>query len=172
MTYSADLIRFVSNVPVLNDGTIPVNTIETTESFISDLFEPVYALSTVARMVQGEINSGKIEVVNDSLDFGTIVYKALNSDLASYAPNIYVLLRAAVLESFALLHTIETKPKNLQYVASQDILRVKENLNYIADFFSTEPKYFHMIERMRDMNVSFGYLQNQIDVIMNERGRR
>jgi hypothetical protein len=172
MTYSADLIRFVSNVPVLNDGTIPVNTIETNESFISDLYEPVYALSTVARMVQGEINSGKIEVVNDSLDSSTIVYKALNSDLASYAPNIYVLLRGVVLESFALLHTIETSPKNLQYVASQDILRVKGNLNYIADFFSTEPKYFHMVERLRDMNVSFGYLQNQIDVIMNERGRR
>jgi hypothetical protein len=172
MTYSADLIRFVSNVPVLNDGTIPINTIETTESFMSDLFEPVYALSTVARMVQGEINSGKIEVVNDSLDSSTIVYKALNSDLASYAPNIYMLLRAAVLESFALLYTIEVSPKNLQYVATQDILRVKENLNFIADFFSTDTKYFHMIERLRDMNVSFGYLQNQIDVIMNERGRR
>jgi hypothetical protein len=172
MTYSADLIRFVSNVPVLNDGTIPVNTIETNETFFSDLYEPVYALSTVARLVQGDINSGKIEVVNDSLDSSTIVYKALNSDLSSYAPNIYRLLRAVVLESFSLLYTIETEPKNLQYVSTQDILRVKQNLNYVADYFSTETKYFHMIERLRDMNVSFGYLQNQIDVIMSERGRR
>jgi hypothetical protein len=172
MAYTADLVRFVSNIPVLNDGTIPINQIETTETFTSDLYSPVYSLSTVARMVQGLLNSGKIEVVNETLDSSTIVYKALNNDLASYAPNIYVLLRAVVLESFALLYTIENEPKNLQYMSAKDILRAKQNLNFIADYFSTETKYFHMIENLRDMNVSFGYLQNQIDVIMNERGRR
>jgi hypothetical protein len=172
MAYAADLIRFVSNVPVLNDGTIPINQIETTETFISDLYSPVYSLSTVARMVQGLLNSGKIEVTTETLDSSTIVYKALNNDLASYAPNIYLLLRAVVLESFALLYTIENELKNLQYMSVKDIQRAKVNLNYVADYLSTEPKYFYMIENLRDMNISFGYLQNQIDVIMNERGRR
>ncbi|AIW03315.1 hypothetical protein CPT_Mater158 [Bacillus phage Mater] len=100
------------------------------------------------------------------------MYKALNSDLASYAPDIYVLLKATVLESFALLYTIDTTPTNLEYMSTNDIKKARTNINYIADYMSTEGKYYHMIESLRDMNISFGYIENQIGVIMKERGGR
>ena len=122
--------------------------------------------------MQNLINANKIEVNSDPLDSTTIVYKALNSDLASYAPDVYTLLRAVVLESFALLYTIDNDTANLQYTASSDIRRIKGNINYISDYLSTEPKYYNMIENLRDMHVSLGYIENQIDVIMNNRGRR
>ena len=172
MSYSNDLIRFISSVPVLGDGTIPMNTIDSEQPFVSTLYDPVYSLTVIARKVQELINSGKIEVVSDTVDPNTIVYKALNSDLASYAPDIYTLLRAIVLESFALLYMIDNASANLQYVSAKDIKRHRTNLNYIADYLSTEPKYYHMIENLRDMNIAFGYMENQIDVIMGERGGR
>ncbi|AXH71137.1 hypothetical protein BSP38_095 [Bacillus phage BSP38] len=172
MTYSADLIRFISAVPVLNDGTIPLNTINNNNGFVSKLYEPTYSLSVLARLTQSVLTSDTIEVDTAALGEDTIVSMALNSDLSSYAPDIYLLLRAVVLESFSLLYNIEKDPSNLQYVSAKDIQNSMTNLSYIADYMSTEPKYFSMIEKLRDMNISFGYLENQIGVIMIERGGR
>ncbi|GAA5351232.1 hypothetical protein [Bacillus licheniformis] len=172
MAFSSDLIRFISGIPVLNDGTIPLNNITDDDAFESKLYKPTYALTVLSRITQNELNNGTIEVTNDALDSNTIVMKALNSNLSSFSPDIYLLLKAVVLESFSLLYNIENSPKNLQYVSARDIRTIKTNTNFIADFFSTDPKYYHMIENMREMNISFGYIENQIDVIMVERGGR
>lgn len=165
-----DLVRFISNVPVLNDSTIPLNTMDSNAPFVSTMYTPVFSLSALARMTQGILNSDKIELANIPLDPNTIVSLALDSDLASYAPDIYVLLRATVLESFALVYHIDIGSANLQYVSLKDFQRVRTNINYIADYFSMEAKYYHMIETMRNMNVAFGYIENQVEVIMNDKG--
>lgn len=168
----SELIRFISGIPVLNDGTVPVNTLDSEAAFKSDLYTATYAVSSIARITQDVLNSDKIEVVDVQLEPGTIIKQALNSDLASYAPSIYLLVRMTVLESFALLYHIENDTENLQYVSTRDIKRIRENLNYIADYMGTEPKYYSMIEVLRHTNISFGYLQHQIDVIMNSKGVR
>jgi hypothetical protein len=167
-----DLVRFVSDIPVLSDGTIPINTMDGRELYYSYMYEPVYNLSAIARITQNVLNSDKIEVVNVRLEPNTIVSQALNSDLAAYEPNIYLLLRAVVLESFALLYHMEEDSGKLQYVSSKDIQKMKTNINYIADYFGSEDKYYHMIETMRTMNISLGYLENQISLAMNNRGVR
>jgi hypothetical protein len=168
--YSAELIRFITGVPVLNDGTIPINTIASNANFVSKLYTPTYALSTVARLVQPDLNNGTIETIDLALGKETLVYKALQSDLASYAPDIYLLLRSVVLESFAILHTVDNSPVNLQYMSSKDIIRIRTNINYLADYMGTEEKYFYIIEDLRNLNISFGYVENQIDVIRSDRG--
>jgi hypothetical protein len=172
MTFPNDLLRFVSTVPVLSDGTIPVNTIETNESFVSTMYDSAPAVSVVARIVKKDIEDGKLEASTSALGSDTIVYKALNSDLATYAPNIYTLLRAVALESFSVLYTIENNPEDLQYMSSADIRRARNNLSYIADYMSTEEKYYTLIEDLRTMNIAFGYMENQIDVIMKDRSGR
>lgn len=167
-----DLVRFISNIPVLNDGTIPLNTMDGTNSgFTSTMFTPVYSLSALARMVQKVLNRGdEIELVNIDLDPSTIVYQVLNSDLASHAPDIYLLARAVVLESFSLLYSIEIGSANLQYVSSKDFDSLKENINYLADYLSSDKKYYGMIDSLRTMNISLGYIENQVGVIMNDKG--
>jgi len=169
MKYATDLIRLISNVPVLIDGTVPLNQVED-DPFVSILYTPTYSLSTVARLTQNLLNNGKIEVAQETLDETTLVYKAFNSNLASAFPSMYTLLRVVALESFSLLYMIDNDPVQLQYVSKKDILRTRENLNYLADFFGTQSDYHHFIQTMRDMNISLGYLQNQIEVIMSERG--
>lgn len=166
----ADLLRFISNIPVLSDGTIPLNTMNDSVSTMPSVYTPTFTLSTLARMTQDILKNDEIEPVNTELNPKTIVSQALNSDLASYAPSIYLLLRAVILESFSLLYHIEQSSANLQYVSTRDINKIKENVNYIADFFGTEEKYYEMIEAMRDIHISYGYLQNQIDVIMRDKG--
>lgn len=166
-----DLVRFVSNVPVLNDGTIPLNQMDgTNSSFSSSMYTPVWSLSALARMVQSDLNSDKIELINIDLDPSTIVYMALDSDISMYAPDIYLLLRAVVLESFALLYSIETGSANLQYVSSNDFDNIKTNIGYIADYCSSQENYYGMIDTLRNMRISLGYIENQVEVIMTDRG--
>lgn len=170
MRYASDLVRFISNIPVLTDGTIPTNTVESNEPFVSLLYTPTYSLSTVARLTQDLLKNGKIEVVEITSDSTTLVHKAFNSDLASSYPRMYLLLRAVALESFSLLYMMDNDPVQLKYMSAKDIIRMRTNINYLADFFSSVPDYYYMIETMRDMNISLGYLENQIEVIMSERG--
>ncbi|ALA07782.1 hypothetical protein PBC6_190 [Bacillus phage PBC6] len=162
-----DLVKFVSSVTVLSDGTIPFNVLGDTTEFVSTLYKPVYSLSSVARLTLEDIKADKIELVNVELDPNTIVAQVMKSDLATYNPRIYALMVSVVLESFALLYSIEAASTNLQYIATKDFLRIKENINYIADYFGTEKKYRSMIETLRNMHISFGYLENQVDVIMS-----
>jgi hypothetical protein len=172
MAFPNDLLRFVSTVPLLNDGTIPLNTIDSTNSFVSTLYDATPAVSVIARTVKKEIEDGNITATTEGLESNTVVYKALNSDLATYAPNIYTLLRSVALEAFSLLYTIDNSPRDLQYVSSADISRARNNLNYVTDYMSTEEKYYNLIEDLRTMNISFGYIENQIDVIMKDRSGR
>lgn len=161
-----DLIRFISNIPVTEEGAIPINTIESEPLFQSDLFKPSFFLTILARMGQNIIKSGKIEVRDIPLGDHTIVSKAINTDISSYEPRLYLLLRATVLESFSLVYYIEQEQQALQYVTQKDIQRIRENINYLADYMSTVPKYRFMIDTMRTMNISLGYLEHQIEVIL------
>lgn len=172
MQQPTELLRFISSIPVMSDGVVPMNTVETQITFNSPLYEATYSLSVIARMTQDVLTSGKIESVDAPVGAGTIVSQVLDSDLASYSPGIYLLIRMTVLESFALLYHLDRESENLQYVTSRDISRVRENINFINDYLGSEPKYHKMIEILRHMHISFGYLQNQVDVMMNSRGVR
>lgn len=171
MAYSVDLVRFITAIPVGSDGRLVKNNIDSGEEFVSELFTPSYSLSVLARLVQKHIEEGKIQTINIPVDSTTVVYKAFNSDLSSTNPSIYLLLRATVLEAFAVLYAMDKEIKILEYASKSDILRAKTNLKYIADYLGTEAKYYSMLESIRDMDISFGYIENQLDLMLRLGGR-
>lgn len=166
ITQSAELVSFISNIPVSGDGTVPLNSLESEYQFTSDLYESDYSLSVLARKTVDILKSDKIEIVNDPLDQATITGKVLDSDLAAYAPDIYLMVRIIVIESFSLVYNITEQPDQLRYFSFKDVLRIKQNINFVADYFSTQEKYRKFIQPLRDMNVSLGYIQHQIALIM------
>lgn len=166
----ADLIRFISNIPVINDGTIPQNLIAGTASFTSSLYTPVWSLSILARETMSILTDGTVEIVSNPLDPTTVVYMALNSDLATTMPSVYMLLRATVLEAFSFLYSVDYAPQNIKYVTATDFSNIKTNIKYIADYFSSNSNYYGLIKPLRDMSVAFGYVENQAQVIMNDKG--
>lgn len=166
----ADLVRFISNVPIMSDGTIPQNVITGISTFTSSMFTPVYALSILARETLPTLTNGTVEAIQTPLDPNTIVYKALNSDLSIVMPSVYVLLRATVLEAFSFLYSIDYAPQNLKYVTAKDFANIKNNIKYIADYFSSDSRYYSLIGPLRDMTIAFGYVENQTQVIMNDKG--
>jgi len=165
---SYELIRYISNIAIASDGTIIRNEITTGNTYVSDLYTPTYAVSVLARITYNMLNSDKIKLVNTPIEKGTFTRLVLDSDIATQAPNIHLLIRAILLESFSLVYSINEERDNLKYITEKDIRRLKENINYIADYMSTEEKYFHMIEHLRNMYIAIGYIEHQIDVIMNE----
>ncbi|AHZ09826.1 hypothetical protein KAMFAM_109 [Bacillus phage Kamfam] len=163
------LVRFVSGISPMPDGTIPFNLLNDAPLFQSRLYKPVFSLSSVAMIVLGKINQGLVETVDIDIDDNTIVKKVMNSDLATTNPRIYTLIVSTILESFAILYTIESESSDLQYLTKKDFKRIRENINYIADFLSTNRKYRGMIEEFRISNISLGYLENQVEYILTER---
>jgi hypothetical protein len=170
ITQPADLVRFISNIPVMNDGSIPQNILSDGILFSSAMFTPVWALSVFTRETMGILTDGTIQQVNTPLDSNTVIYKALNSDLSTAMPAIYVLLRATCLEAFSFLYSVDYAPQNLKYVTAKDFQNIKTNIKYITDYLSTDEKYYSMISPLRDMVIAFGYVENQTKVIMNDRG--
>jgi hypothetical protein len=166
------LVRFISGIPVASDGTINLNSMDSDGSFISDLYTPSFSISVLARETLNLLDSDIIIPTSTDVDRGTITYKILNSDLASYAPDVYLLVRMVVLESFALIYHINEDRSKLRYVSKRDIVRVKGNISYLTDYMGTESKYHVFIESLRDMYISLGYMEHQIDGIMNNRGVR
>jgi hypothetical protein len=167
-----DLIRFISNIPVLSDGTIPLNTMSSSNvPYASTLYTPDFSLSILARQTQTVLNDGITFTLDTTpLNPTNIVSMALNSNLATESATTYLLLRATLLESFAFLYTIDYAPDKLRYASDTDIKRVKTNINYIADYLSTNSNFYMMIPPLRDMNISFGYIEYQIGVIMSDKG--
>lgn len=165
----ATLVRFISTVTVLPDGTIPFNTMNEAPMYVSQLYKPVFSLSSVARLVLDQINQNLVPTVDIDIDPRTLVKQIMDSDLATYNPRMYTLVTSVVLESFAILYSIETESTNLQYLSQKDFQRIRENVNYIADYFSTVRRYRKIIESLRITHVSLGYLENQIDVILTDR---
>ncbi len=172
MKQHSDLIRFLSDIKVTSDGTVPMSNLEHSDIFVSELYEPEYSVSVLAIMTLSYINNGEFEEVSTPVHPETITGKVLSSDLSTYAPEVYLLTRLIVLETFSLVFSIHERRDNLRYVSKRDIARVKNNINYLTDYLGTEDKYLNMIEPLRNIHVSLGYIEHQIDVIISSgRGR-
>lgn len=167
-----DLIRFISGIRVMEDGTIPLNDLESDHEFESRWYKPTYSLSVLGRITQNDLTKGLIEPTDHELDKETIVYQAINSKLADLSPNVYLLLKITVLECFALVYHIDENRRPLTYVSDRDILLIKQNMNYIADYFSTQEDLHFMIESMNNMVIALGYIEHQINLITQEIGGR
>lgn len=164
----AELIRFISGIPIDNGGTVHPDQLKETETFESILYKQTFSVSIMSRMVLDELTKD-VELLDMPVEKESFVGKVLRSDLQSYAPYMYLLARIVALECYSVVYCIDEDREKLRYISKRDILRIKENINYLADYMSTEEKYRGIIETLRDMYVSLGYLENQIDVIINDR---
>ncbi|AMW62338.1 hypothetical protein AARONPHADGERS_116 [Bacillus phage AaronPhadgers] len=159
------LVSFCSGVYPMENGVIPFNTMNDSPMFKSELYTPTFALSAVAMLVLKKIRAEQIATNTLDVDENTVVALTRSSDLSSTNPRMYTLIVSTVLEAFAILYTIESESSDISYLTRKDFMRVRENVNYITDYLSTERKYRHMIEAFRGFELSFGYMENQVESI-------
>ena len=171
---STDLLRFMTNIAISPEGVVSINLMGEDQSgeFVSTLYEPTYSVSALARITHKLLRTESVKEASLKLPPNTLTHKLLNSQLKSEALDIYTLTQTVVLESFALVYHIREDTKGLRFMTIRDMKRVRENLNYIGDFFGTRKEYYHLIEDVRNMNIALGYIEHQIETIQNTRAVR
>lgn len=169
MKIREDLKKLITGVKISSDGRVPLDRVEDKIGFESEIYEPEYFVSYISVLTLRDIKRGRIEEEDEDLEDYTISQMVLDSDLDVYAPDIYVLLRISILDSFSIVYSIEEKRDNIQYLNHKDIQRLKNNLNYLADYLGSDENYYHMVRVLRRMHISLGYIEHQLDVIMNYR---
>lgn len=171
---STDLMRFMTNIYVSPEGVVSINLLEEdqTGAFVSVLYEPTFTVSALARVTHKLLKTESIREASLKLPPNTLTSKLLNSQLKTEAVDIYTLAQTVVLEAFSLVYHIREDRRGLRFMTIRDMRRVRENLNYIGDFFGTRKEYYHLIEDVRNMNIALGYIEHQIEAIQNTRAVR
>lgn len=168
-----------TNQVILNQG-IKLPNFETKHS-------PTFSISTIAHEVKNRIGTDIIPspIPPDTESFS---WRVQQSILKDYDDLAYTLIRMSLLESVAFIYTIQQDQTLLKYLKESDIKTVKENLNYLADYLgeintihqSQDENQSESIDMelllsplqnfvldIRDMTVSFGYIQCQVDLLQN-----
>lgn len=164
----AELVRFISGIVIDSEGKVHLDQLDVIDKFESDLYSPAFAVSVMSRMVLDEINQ-TVELLDMPVEKDSFIGLVLSSDLQAYSPYMYLLAKIVSLECYSVVYCIDEDRNKLRYVTKKDIRRIKENINYLADYMGTEDKYFRMVESLRNMYIALGYVENQLDVIINDR---
>lgn len=164
----AELVRFISGVNIDSEGTVHLDQLDVDDTFESELYSPTFSVSVMSRMVLDEINK-TVELLDMPVEKDSFIGLVLASDLQDYSPYIYLLTKIVALECYSVVYCIDEDRNKLRYVTKKDVHRIKENINYLADYMGTEDKYYKVVESLRDMYIALGYVENQLDVIINDR---
>lgn len=162
---SSSLIRFLNK---LNKGTITNRTgtkysfLVMELSFVSKYFTPVLKISEVSEELLTDIRNDDILTTGDDYTESSIIKKVEASDLEESAPNIYKLLQMVILESYTIVNCFTENTDNIKRITEEDVKRVRENLNYVADFMGSYPRYSDIIPDLRELDICFGYIEHQL----------
>lgn len=169
--YPTDLIRFITDINATSNGTLPFNDYNADKPFEST-FDPTFQISGLASQFLLDVERNNIREANTELEAQGLPVLFLDTDLESDNKRIYRLCQAIVLEATALAHYYYFDYRRLQYFPPSFFKVVRENTKYVADYFGDYEEYRHFIPRMRKLDLSFGYMENQIKRVSIEGVRR
>lgn len=166
---TSDLIRFVTGFSVGDDGLINLNQLSERGTFTSEFYDPTYNVTMVSLEFLRLIRIKVIREVPRPIDKNSIVHQIQETDLRSRFPHIFVLAQAVVLEGASILLFQEYDKEILRYINNTHIRIIRNNINYLCDFCGGHPEYYSLIPLLRETDKGFGYLQNQLPVLMEAR---
>jgi hypothetical protein len=139
------------------------------DDYVSELYVPVYRVSVLSRMVHSLLLFDRFQEGEKPLQRNTLTYRVLDTTMATRHPNMYILFQAVVLELFSFTYVSREDTARLRFLTHIDIKRLKENIDYLADFCGEHKSYFHLISYLRSAKIAVGYIENQVNVIMDTR---
>ncbi|WNM50892.1 hypothetical protein Alsa3_CDS0023 [Staphylococcus phage Alsa_3] len=142
--------------------------LDTEITFVSKFYTPTLKLSTISNKILKEMKNGKIPITSYDVTNNTIVNKIENTNIKSQAPRIYLILQTIILEAYSLVNTFLENEENIEYISANDILIVRDNINYVCDYLADYPEYASIISDLRNLELNFGYIEKQLGVIKGE----
>lgn len=103
---------------------------------------------------------GKLE--KDSL------YYVLNSTtLPTRHYGIHAIIKGIYLETLAINYANDNDNTMFDALSIEDVKRVRTNIDYVCDWLGEYREYRPLLEYFRTLNLSLGYIQNRLDVLLN-----
>lgn len=161
---TASLLRFLNSIN-LTKNNLNYNKLDTDISFVSRYYTPNLKISELSKKMLDEIQNGNIKTSEYDYNKNSIVSKIQNSSLKTNAPSVYSLCQTIILEAYSIVNCFLENPDYLKYLTNQDIMVSRENLNYVADYMSEYEEYNSIILDLRDLDICFGYIENQLPLI-------
>lgn len=159
------LISFIRNIKGDFDNNVVRNVLDDNVNFVSRYYTPTLRLSTLSINILKEINSDRITISPVDFNNNTIVTKVNDTNIKSQAPKIYLIIQTIVLEAYAIVNCFLENPSSLKYLTKKDVQVVRENINYVCDYLGDFEEYISVVDELRELDINFGYIENQIDII-------
>lgn len=162
---TSSLLRFLKTIDVADDTRVLANRLDGELTFTSLYYTPNLVLSELAVKSLQDIKSNVIPYTDTDINKDSIVNQLRKTDLSIREPGVYQLIQTIVLEAFALINSVTESPSALKYITKKDISLTRDNINYVADYLGDFPDYITLLERIRELDISFGYIENQLDLM-------
>lgn len=162
---TSSLLRFLKTIDVSNDTRVLANRLDGELTFTSKYYTPNLILSELAVKALQDIKSDVVPHTDTDINKESIVNSLRKTDLAIKEPGVYQILQTIVLEAFALINSVTESPTALKYVTKKDIALTRENINYVSDYLGDYPDYITVLDKLRELDISFGYIENQLDLM-------
>ncbi|XWX29927.1 hypothetical protein KQUDLBSD_CDS0087 [Staphylococcus phage PG-2021_40] len=159
------LISFIRNIKGDFENNVVRNVLDDNVNFVSRYYTPTLRLSTLSINILKEINSDRITISPVDFNNNTIVTKVNDTNIKSQAPKIYLIIQTIVLEAYAIVNCFLENPSSLKYLTKKDVQVVRENINYVCDYLGDFEEYISVVDELRELDINFGYIENQIDII-------
>lgn len=167
-TYPRNFISFIRNLEIDPDNLVVENILDRESDFISQYYTPNNRVSELGRKVLESLNRQRVRTHPGTLDKGSLGYLILRSDFLTHYKNIETLLKIILLESFSIEIAIFHDESFRKYLSKEDIKDTRETLKFVLDIISLDPRYSEIISHLQDLNVSLGYIEAQVPVIIND----
>lgn len=109
-----------------------------------------------------------INFASTSTTYGQLTEMLSQTTMYHYHPGAFQLLDVTILEVVAINWIIAHNAKLLNYTSKKDIERTRYNLRVLADWCGDYDDYLEFIPKLRKLNVDLGYIENQLEYIINE----
>lgn len=165
----AQLLSFIDNVSIDQSGDLILNGVSF-PSFTTS-YTPVLSVSYVSQQVFQSIGTDILPDYTSTLDSSNLIIRINDSSIQSRSLAIYSLLQVVILESFSFSYLFEEDSDLLNYVHDNDFTAIRNNIHYLIDYFGYSPtdtpfeSYISFIPDMRNLDISFGYLQAQLNIL-------
>ena len=125
----------------------------------------VLKISEASKRIQDEVLRTATPDIQP-LDEDSLIHRVLETDLMTEHNGIFTLLQAVMLEMYTLEYILGTNKNYIVYLKKQDLKNLRLNLRFLACWLADYRKYRFLIQYLREIDISIGYTENQVNYIL------
>lgn len=157
---------FLTSIPVTAEHKLNITSSDLLSEFPDSNNQPSLSISPLAYTFLNNYVDTATPDYSGVED--TILYPILGSGIgANNHVVIYEIMQAIGLESMALTYAYTYDQTLYEEISTRDIKRTRKNIRLLCDWLGSNDTYQYLVEWFRNVELSLGYLENQIDLLVN-----